>query len=195
MRFGIQAALMLLMAVSVCVAEQPQGSGKKTAESSGFDWLKQFEGNWSVSSFPQGSSKEIKSTITSRVVGSNWIVNEHNTADSGFAYTAIQTIGYDTEKKQFHGNWIDSMMSFKWEYVGKLDESGKKLQLDADGPDMSNPKKMRKYRDVYEIKSPTEIAGLSQLLNDDGKWETFNTITMSKQADSKEVDSLAAGKV
>ena len=122
---------------------------------------------------------------------SNWIINEHKATVAGAAFDAVQTLGYDADKKRFHGSWVDSMMKHKWKYSGKLDDSGKTLLLETEGPDMSNPDKMRAYRDTYEVKSENEIIAQSQLKTDEGKWETFMSSTLSKQAESKQATVTA----
>lgn len=152
----------------------------------GFDWLKQFEGNWAVLSTSKavGSHPAMttKGNIESKPLGKSWIVNEHSGDLGGMTFNAVQTITYDTDTKQFSGSWIDSISSFKWKYSGNLSETGKRLILNAEGPDWTSPDKMRQYRDIYEFKSTNEIAGSSEMLNDDGEWESFMTSTITRIA-------------
>lgn len=89
--------------------------------------------------------------------------------------TAIQTIGYDTEKKQYTGTWIDSVMNHMWKYEGSVDATGKILTLDAKGPDFEVAAKMREYRDAYEFKSADHIVSTSSMLRDNGKWVVFQS--------------------
>ena len=173
--------LFIASAVSIGVAAQPPGDadGKKPA---GFEWLRQFEGRWSVASSAPAAKEGLKATITSRAIGNNWIINEHSGVDGlGNGYDAIQTLGYDSATKKYVGTWIDTMAAFKWSYSGVVDESGKRLLLDTEGPDMADPKQMRKYRDVYEIKSKDEILAEVQMLSEDGKWKTFMSSTLKRQ--------------
>ena len=69
------------------------------------------------------------------------------------------------------------MMNHMWKYEGSVDDSGKILTLDADGPNFMAAGKLTKYRDAYEFKSPDMIITTSQMLGEDGKWITFMTGT------------------
>ena len=176
----------LLFIVSIGVAAEPPGDADGNPDPSGFEWLRQFEGEWSVVSTSPGA-ENMKATVSSHTIGNNWIVNQHSSPDAfGTGYQAVQTLGYDAEKKKYVGSWIDSMMGFKWTYSGTLDESGKRLLLDTEGPDMANPEEMKKYRDVYEIKSKDEILAESQMLNAEGKWAAFMSSTLTRQTVGKE---------
>jgi predicted 3-demethylubiquinone-9 3-methyltransferase (glyoxalase superfamily) len=100
-------------------------------------------------------------------------------------FAALQTIGYDSARKQFTSTWVDSLASYTWNSTGSLDSGGKTLTLNTEGPDWSDPNKKKQYRDLYEFKSATEIATLSQMMNDDGDWETFSRGSMTKLIEPK----------
>ena len=149
----------------------------------GFDWLRQFEGSWAtvakspaIGDYPEMVSKGI---VTSKVIGESWVVNEHRGQCGETPFNAIQTIGY-SKQDSFTGSWVDSIMHYMWQYSGTLDESKNRLTLNANGPDLTDPKKTRKYRDIFEIQSPTEILTLSQMLNDNDQWQTLSEGTMTK---------------
>ena len=89
--------------------------------------------------------------------------------------TAVQMIGYDSEKKKYVGTWVDSMMNHMWRYEGSVDDSGKTLTLEAEGPNFMAAGKTTKFRDAYEFKSKDHIVATSSMLTDDGKWVTFMT--------------------
>src|SRR5690606_19546068 len=99
----------------------------------------------------------------------------------GQPMNAVQTIGYDPEKKKYIGTWVDSMMHHMWKYEGEVDASGKKLTLEADGPNYLEPGKTSKFRDIYEFKSDDEIATSSQMQGPDGQWITFMTGTAKRK--------------
>ena len=156
----------------------------------GFDWLKQFEGKWAAVSKTPGTEQVVgRGTMESKVLGKFWIENTHQAKMPMAKFTAIQTIGYNNKKERYTGNWIDSLTDYKWEYDGEVDESGKKIILNAEGPDWTDPSKMKDYRDIYEFKSPHEIVALSQIKNDDGEWETFmeGLLTRLEKEASKKV--------
>ena len=156
-------ALSFGLAAATCCGQDAQD------ELTGFDWLKQFEGDWST---------QFDGTMNSRVVGKKWVVNEYTFPSGLFA---IQALGYDEEKKQFVGTWVDASSSFIWRYSGKLDPTGKILVLDAEGPDLKDPSKMRAYRDSYEFTSRDEIAAVSRMLDDKKEWKTFSDSKMKRK--------------
>ena len=170
MKAIICAAACLLLGTSVCLSQELPATETEAAKLDGFKWLKQFEGTWATTH---------NGTMKSRVVGEFWVVNELIFNE---ALTAVQSFGYDKKKNQFVGSWIDYSSSFLWRYTGSLDEAGKKLIMEAEGPDMSDPTKARRYRDSYEFKSEDEIAAVSQMLNDKGEWQTYSTSTMTRNA-------------
>ena len=62
-----------------------------------------------------------------------------------------------------------------WQYSGWIDDTGKKLVLEADGPDFTGASdKMMKYRDAYEFKSADLIEATSSVQAADGTWNVFN---------------------
>ena len=148
---------------------------------SGFEWLKQFEGSWKVEAKEPGAD-EVSHTVTmeSHSIGDKWMVSKQSGKMGEMDFEAVQTVGYDAKAKKFVGTWVDSTSSFTWQLSGTLDESGKKLTLGSEGADWSDPTKKRKYRDVYEFKSENEIATVSEMLGDDGKWKAFMTSKMTR---------------
>jgi hypothetical protein len=105
----------------------------------------------------------------------DWVVSENRGETGGTSMTAIQTIGYDPEKKKYVGTWVDSMTTFIWKYEGTVDESGKTLTLEAEGPNFMAAGKLAKFRDAYEFKSKDHIVATSSMQGEDGKWVTFMT--------------------
>ncbi len=189
MKSSIHACALLLLATSICFAQETQTTANKTEKLTGFEFLKQFEGTWAtISKSPDaGDQPEAgqKAIMKSRAVGNRWIVNEHSGQVGGMYFEAVQSIGYDSKKKQFIGTWIDSVLSHTWHYTGSNDTTGKKLTLEAEGPDWTDQTKMRQYRDIYEFKSENEIAATSQMMNDKGEWQTFLTATMTKSGEAE----------
>lgn len=165
---------LLPLANAFCFAQETP-TANNTEKLAGFAWLKQFEGTWSTAN---------SGIMKSRAVGKLWIVNEFSW-QAGPDFTAIQSIGYDANKKQFTGSWIDSTSSYKWHYTGSLDATGRVLTLAAEGPDFANPEKLKRYQDIYEFKSENEIVSSSKILNDKGEWKTFQTATMTRSTETE----------
>lgn len=140
-------------------------------------WLEQFVGEWeSTAEFAMGPDQpemKCEGTMTYRMLGGFWVVAEVSNESPGMTMKAIQTVGYDPAKKKYVGTWVDSVTSHMWNYTGTVDESGKILALDAEGPNFMADGKMTTFRDAYEFKSPDHIISSSSILMDDGEWVTF----------------------
>lgn len=180
MKMWMLMLTVLLLGSSNCFAQEPNANTGGDEKYDGFQWLKQFEGTWAVVSKATGDGGTSTSVMSSRAVGERWMINEHHGQFGEMKFQAVQAIGYDSEKKKFSGSWIDSLTNFQWSYTGTVDSTGKKLILNATGPDWNDASKNRQYRDVYEVKSKDEFAALSQMMNDAGQWETFMTGTMNR---------------
>ncbi len=142
-------------------------------------WLHQFVGEWSTTSKatmgPDQPAMEGAGTITSRMLGDLWVLNEMKSEWMGDSVVGIQTIGYDASKGKYIGTWVDNMTSHMWRYEGTVDETGKKLTLEAEGPNFVAAGKMTKFRDAYEFVSSDHVIMSSSMLGEDGKWVTFMT--------------------
>ena len=158
---------------------------QETESKTGFQWLKQFEGDWLVQAKTPDAKDDDKPIhtvgMTARTVGQHWVVSTQRGKMMGMDFEALQTVGYDAKEGKYVGTWVDSTSGYTWQLAGSLDETGKKLTLQSKGADMSDPDKTRLYRDIYEFKSADEIATLSQMKNDDGKWQTFMTSKMTRK--------------
>lgn len=151
-------------------------------------WLAKFVGQWDATS--KGSmgdgqpAVESKGTMESKMLGGFWLTSTMKADVSGMPFTGVQTIGYSSKKRKYVGTWIDSMNDYMWQYEGFVDESGKKLVLEATGPDMMEPGKTRKYRDAYEFKTDDELKVTSSVENEDGSWTTFMEGTSKRVKES-----------
>ncbi len=147
-------------------------------------WLTKFVGHWEVTStgtMGEGQPPvESEGTIDSEMLGGFWVTNVMTAEVAGFPFKGIQTIGFDTKREKYVGTWIDSTNGFLWKYEGFVDESGKKLVLEAKGPDMMVPGKMRTYRDAYEFKTDDIVISTSSVKGEDGEWTVFMRGTAKK---------------
>lgn len=155
-------------------AQEPPAMPKPVAE---HVWLEKFVGEWAIQSqatmAPDQPPMECSGTLSSRRLGSFWVLNEMKSDWAGDSITSVQTIGYDETTKKYVGTWVDSMTAHMWRYEGNIDASGKVLTLDADGPNFMSAGKMTKFQDIYEFKSKDEIVMTSKMLSENGKWITF----------------------
>ncbi|MCC6509458.1 MAG: DUF1579 domain-containing protein [Pirellulaceae bacterium] len=165
---------------SLATAQGPEFPGPEKEHA----LLKQFAGQWTTQSEgkmgPDSPPMQCKGTMSSRMLGGFWVVNELRGDMAGQPMTAIQTIGYDPAKKKYVGTWVDNMMNHMWKYEGSVDAAGKTLTLEADGPNYMAAGKMTKFRDAYEFKSADHIRATSSMLGEDGKWVTFMTGDMRR---------------
>lgn len=140
-------------------------------------WLEKFSGEWEVTNKafdPDGNEiMTCEGSYSARMLGSFWLIGDAIGEWAGTKVHAVQTIGYDSEHKQYVGTWIDSVSDHMWEYTGSLNESKTKLTLEAEGPNFMGDGKMTKFRDAYEFKSPDHIVATSSMLGNDGKWVEF----------------------
>ena len=179
MSFALLAALFF--AAAPLRAQAPE-MPKPTKE---HEWLKQLVGEWTskgkLMADPNGEPIECEGTETVRAIGGFWVQAEMNSKPFGEPVTGLMTIGYDPEKKKYVGTWVDSVTSYLWKYEGTLDESGKVLTLEADGPNFTKPGETAKYRDVITIKDKDHktLTGMAQ--TEDGKWVTFMTTEFTRK--------------
>lgn len=143
------------------------------------DWLKQFAGEWTseskASMGPGQPEMECNGTMSARMLGGFWTIVEMQGDMQGTQVNAVMTVGYNVEKKTYIGTWVDSMQDHMWKYEGAVDDTGRKLVLEAEGPDFTQPGKTTKFRDAWEFKSADHIELTSAMLGPDGKWTTFMT--------------------
>jgi hypothetical protein len=176
---SILALAILLAAASQLVAQDFPAPPKPTKE---HEWLKQFVGEWDVDSEASFGEQKLSCAgkSNSRMLGDYWVINDGEMTPMGAVMKSLQTIGYDPAKKKFVGVFISSADATFWIYEGGLDKSGKKLTLEADGPNVLTGKTTR-FRDAYEVKSPDHIVVTSEMLGDDGQWVGFMTGNMKRK--------------
>jgi len=141
-------------------------------------WLQKLVGEWTSEMEavmgPDKPPETFRGTDSVRSIGGLWAVCEgRGEMPGGGQAVTIMTLGYDPAKKRYVGTFIGSMMTYMWLYDGEVDPSGKKLILDAEGPDFAVEGKMSKYMDIIEFKSDDHRVLTSQMLGEDGKWTQF----------------------
>jgi hypothetical protein len=111
-----------------------------------------------------------------RSLGKLWTIGEGtgDTPDGGFS-ESIMTLGYDPQKKRFVGTFIASMMTHLWPYEGVLDESGKILTLNSEGPSFTGDGTMAKYQDIIEILTADHRTLTAKVLGDGDIWQPIMT--------------------
>jgi Protein of unknown function (DUF1579) len=143
-------------------------------------WLNQLVGEWDTDGEMQmgPGADPIKSTgtDTARMLGGFWLVSDVKGEVMGMSIEARLTIGYDAEKKKYVGTWIDSMTNYMWNYEGSVDNTGKILTLNTEGPGFEGGDQMTKFKEVIEIKSKDERTFTSTYQEKDGKWTKLMSV-------------------
>lgn len=148
------------------------------------EWLKQLLGEWTISDHSSGDGAECLSMGTEKVraLGDLWVLAEGTgpMPDGGTAFTQM-TLGYDPAQGAFVGSWVGSMMTHQWIYRGELDSTEKILTLNSEGPDMEDPTKITRYRDIIEFKDANTRLLSSEHLTGEGEWKRFMTFTYTRK--------------
>jgi hypothetical protein len=110
-----------------------------------------------------------------RSLGGLWTIGEGEAEmpEGGTART-VMTLGHDPRAGRFVGTFVASMMTNLWAYSGTLDEAGKVLTLDTEGPSLDD-KGTTKYRDSIEFIDDNHRVLTSRALGEDGLWHVFMT--------------------
>lgn len=148
-------------------------------------WLKQLTGEWVCDSEailePGKPPIKCQWTETVRSLGGFWAVNEMKSEMMGVAVTGVMTLGYDARTKKYVGTWILSLDGYLWKYEGTLDAAGKVLTLNTEGPDMTDPSKIVKMKDVIELTGPDSKVMTSHVQKPDGQWVKFMTLSAKRK--------------
>jgi hypothetical protein len=167
------ACLMTLTALEAQEMPKPQKE---------HEWLRQVVGEWDtegeIAGEPGKAPTKTKGSESSRLIGGFWVLSEHQGDFFGTPFTGILTLGFSPEKKAYVATWIDSLTSRLWTYEGSLDEAGKVLTLNTEGPDETG--KTVKFRETIEVKDKDHKTYSSSAFKD-GKWVTFLTIKYTRK--------------
>lgn len=142
--------------------------------------LKQFAGDWGFTAetvpVPGQESMKCKGKESAKMVGGFWYVSNAEGDMMGMPVTNLLTLGYSPEKKKYIGTFVCSMDGTLWQYEGAMDESGKKLTLETEGPSMMEPGKKCKFREVLELKDNDHKTFTSSMQDDKGNWVKIVTM-------------------
>jgi Protein of unknown function (DUF1579) len=109
---------------------------------------KQFEGEWTFAAKfymdPSQPPQEMKGSDSAKMgYGGWWITSEVRGEMFGQPFLGRWTMTYDTNKKKYVGNWIDSMMPLQIVFEGDLDAAGKVYAFIADSVDPATMKPVK----------------------------------------------------
>jgi len=190
-KFTVSSIAIALLFVSAALAQSPESAkdqdkpakeaaapSKEQAEPARDQaWLKQLVGEWEVQlkSYMMPDQPPVESTgIDSvRTLGDHWILAEIKFAMTGAPLSGILSLGYDPQKEEFKGTWIDSMSGYLWVYKGTLNDAGDTMTLRTEGPSMRKPGETARYKEVITIKDKDHRTFSSSIETADGKWMTI----------------------
>ena len=169
------SALLTMVAVRAAQDEAPEMPKPQKEH----EWLQQLVGEWDseVEMYmdPSQPPTRIKGSESGRMIGGFWAQLENKGEFMGGPFTGILTVGYDPDKKNYVGTWVDSVSSYLWSYEGALDAAGKVLTLETKGPCHEQPGELAKFKEVIELKSKDHKV-FSSVREKDGEWVKMMTI-------------------
>ena len=115
-----------------------------------------------------------------RRVGKLWTVATGEATMNGQEMNWQLTLGYDPELKKYVGTWIDSMTPYLWKYEGTLDDSGKTLTLNTEGPNPMAPGTRARFREVIEFAGPDQRKMTSRMEVAKDQWVPFVTVEYTR---------------
>lgn len=146
-------------------------------------WLQQLVGEWTYESIepvePDQPACVKTGTESIRALGQYWVIAEGR-GEGEEGCNSIITLGYDPDKERFVGFTVVPSMSYLWPYEGALDESGKKLILDSEGPSFETVGEIAKYRDTIELGENGTRTFASSYLGKDGQWVGFMDVSYKR---------------
>jgi Protein of unknown function (DUF1579) len=138
------------------------------------EWLQKLVGEWIGEIDPAvqpGQPPHPSWSESVRSLHGLWVVAEgRGEMPGGGPMATMMTLGYDPQKKRYVGTWCGSIMTHLWIYEGWLDETGKVLTLDTEGPNFGAEGGMALYQDAIEFMSDDHRVLTSRML-DGGTWK------------------------
>jgi hypothetical protein len=140
-------------------------------------WLQRLVGDWTMQADcnmgPDKPAERTEGKESVRAIGGLWVLGEGEAAmPGGGTATNLITLGYDAQKARFVGSFVSSCMDSIWQYEGRLDEDGRVLTLDTEGPDFGHPGQTARYQDIIELTEDGRRLMSSRMQGSDGAWHT-----------------------
>ncbi len=162
-----------------------QSTPPGTSRASDQEWLKQLVGEWDIEfkihMQPEQRPTAAVGTDSVRALGDHWIIAETKTTMMGLPYSGVLSLGYDSQKKHFHGTWVDSFGGNLWVYTGTLNDERDTLTLETEGPNLQDPSRSARYKEVIQITCEDSRTFTSSTEAEDGTWTKIVTIKYSRK--------------
>jgi hypothetical protein len=143
-------------------------------------FLERLVGTWDVHAPDMTGERPWTETV--RSLHGIWFVAEGTGEMSdGKPATTVLTLGYDSAKGKYIGNWIGSMMDYMWVYEGEVDASGKVLSLYTNGPAFTGDG-LADYREQITFTDDDHRSFVSSAKQPDGTWKQFMEAHYARKA-------------
>jgi hypothetical protein len=157
----------------------------KTEPHEEHQWLQQLVGEWAVTSATAeagGAASGGEWIERVRSLDGLWVVaeGEGRMPDGGPAVT-MMTLGYDPRRQRYVGTWVGSMMAHLWVYEGTLDDSGKVLTLDCEGPDFEREGRLTRYQDIITVEDDDHRTLTARMLSADDTWKQLMSMRYRRE--------------
>jgi hypothetical protein len=101
-----------------------------------------------------------------------WVVCEgEGIMPGGSPGQTLMTLGYNPETKRYLGTWVGSMMTHMWVYDGVIEDDGKTLALNCEGPDFENPGRTARYQDRITLIDANRRTLTARVQTENGDWK------------------------
>ena len=97
-------------------------------------------------------------------------------------YQAVQSLGYDVATKKYSGSWVDSIMSYRWQFEGDFETNSQELVFLASGP--GHDGNTTKFRERYQFKSDDAITVIAEVWQKE-KWVAFMQTHLNRMTKKK----------
>jgi hypothetical protein len=138
-------------------------------------WLERLVGDWKfrseVAAGPSHPATTFTGTEYVRSLDGVWIVCEGaGDTESGSSRT-LMTLGFDPALGRFTGTFVGTMLHHLWIYSGVMDDEAGVLNLDAEGPSMTEEGKLCLYRDSIAFVNEDHRTLTSRYQDAEGAWQ------------------------
>lgn len=130
----------------------------------------------------EGSAETPQWTETGRSMDGLWFVVEGK-ADMGpdGQTRTLMTLGYDPAQQHYVGTWVGTMMTKLWVYKGWVEDDGRTLTLEAEGPAFDDPGKTALYHDAITFLDDDHRRFTGSVRQPDGTFKQFMAVDFRRR--------------
>ena len=141
----------------------------------GHELLKRFVGSWRFEKWSEpeedAKSQDLGTgTVRGEALGAFYVICHWSGTVYDAPFKALQTLGYDMELEKWSGSWVDTLMNYRWNFLGNLEEDD--LIFIATGPGPTGGEAT--FRERFCFHSTDHIT-IKAEMEQDGVWSPFMT--------------------